>query len=358
MATPPAEQTALASSGASEEEPGRVAALAKAGGTRYNDKPPLSKGLTVSETPFNVRHLRFAVTTDQDTRRSDLPIGMCGARKENGQRWRKQEQQEQRQRHQKEYIEHSEGNADRRESGESEDGVPWVGFDVVADATVAVSSEGITPVTSESPDATYQRKEEVQGRRQPEYNKVRGCDGSDDGDDDDDGGSNRNSLCTDNIACPDANDDARLSADISAPYVDIFATEGVSLGGFFGRVWDCSLALGAYLAALGPGTMRGKRVIELGAGCGVVSNLCAALGASEVVATDERDLLAVMILNTDQNRALSGRLRNPPKVRGSIAAMTRRLMSIPRSTSLRFLTQFRFRAGRVSPKSAVFSPSS
>lgn len=74
------------------------------------------------------------------------------------------------------------------------------------------------------------------------------------------------------------------------------------MGGFFGTVWDCSLAMGALLAGLGPGALRGKRVVELGAGCGAVSALCAALGASEVVATDEQDLLPLLTFNLERNR--------------------------------------------------------
>ncbi|CAN0300961.1 unnamed protein product, partial [Laminaria digitata] len=81
----------------------------------------------------------------------------------------------------------------------------------------------------------------------------------------------------------------------------ISAVESVSLGGFFGTVWDCSLALGAFLASLGPGAMRGKKIVELGAGCGAVSALCAALGASEVVATDARDLMPLLTLNLRRN---------------------------------------------------------
>lgn len=83
--------------------------------------------------------------------------------------------------------------------------------------------------------------------------------------------------------------------------IELSAVESVSLGGFFGTVWDCSLALGAYLAAYGPEAVRGKRVVEVGAGCGVVSALCAAMGASEVVATDASDLLPLLALNAEQN---------------------------------------------------------
>lgn len=87
-----------------------------------------------------------------------------------------------------------------------------------------------------------------------------------------------------------------------ATMIEVCAAESISLGGFFGTVWDCSLKMGAFLASLGPGALRGKRVVELGAGCGAVSALCAALGASEVVATDAKDLLPLLTFNLDRNK--------------------------------------------------------
>lgn len=101
--------------------------------------------------------------------------------------------------------------------------------------------------------------------------------------------------------CCGSNNIARDSSNASDNVIEISAVESVSLGGFFGTVWDCSLALGAFLASLGPGAMRGKKIVELGAGCGAVSALCAALGASEVVATDARDLIPLLKLNLSRN---------------------------------------------------------
>lgn len=100
--------------------------------------------------------------------------------------------------------------------------------------------------------------------------------------------------------CGNDNSSTRDSS-ASDVIIEISAVESVSLGGFFGTVWDCSLALGAFLASLGPGAMRGKTIVELGAGCGAVSALCAALGASEVVATDARDLIPLLTLNLRRN---------------------------------------------------------
>ncbi|KAG0265117.1 hypothetical protein BGZ95_003418 [Linnemannia exigua] len=54
-------------------------------------------------------------------------------------------------------------------------------------------------------------------------------------------------------------------------------------------VWDCSIVLGKYLEALSnktPGFWKGKRVLELGAGQGIVSLSAAALGAERVIMTD------------------------------------------------------------------------
>lgn len=82
--------------------------------------------------------------------------------------------------------------------------------------------------------------------------------------------------------------------------IELSVVESVSLGGYFGTVWDCSLALGAFLASIGPRSVEGKRVVEVGAGCGVVSAVCALLGAREVVATDTGDLLPLLRLNMER----------------------------------------------------------
>ncbi|KAG0379652.1 hypothetical protein BGX24_012292 [Mortierella sp. AD032] len=54
-------------------------------------------------------------------------------------------------------------------------------------------------------------------------------------------------------------------------------------------VWDCSIVLGKYLEALSnktSGFWKDKRVLELGAGQGIVSLSAAALGAERVIMTD------------------------------------------------------------------------
>lgn len=59
------------------------------------------------------------------------------------------------------------------------------------------------------------------------------------------------------------------------------------------RTWEAALHLGSFLATkMGESLIRGKRVIELGAGTGFLSLLCARhLGAHTVVATDRETTL-------------------------------------------------------------------
>ena len=68
-------------------------------------------------------------------------------------------------------------------------------------------------------------------------------------------------------------------------------------------VWPVSRLVAAYLAA-GPGVaevLRGARVLELGAGCGLCGVVAAALGAAEVLLTDnEPEVLAVLQKNADR----------------------------------------------------------
>ncbi|CAI7655103.1 unnamed protein product [Penicillium pancosmium] len=77
--------------------------------------------------------------------------------------------------------------------------------------------------------------------------------------------------------------------------VTISESRGVILsGGTTGnRTWEAALHLGSYLATgAGETLIRGKRVIELGAGTGFLSLFCAKhLGARAVVATDREPFL-------------------------------------------------------------------
>jgi predicted nicotinamide N-methyase len=76
-----------------------------------------------------------------------------------------------------------------------------------------------------------------------------------------------------------------------AATVTLLESRGVlSAGGTTGlRTWEAAAHLAAYLAgtAEGRGLVAGRRVLELGAGTGLVGLACArALGAARVVATD------------------------------------------------------------------------
>lgn len=87
------------------------------------------------------------------------------------------------------------------------------------------------------------------------------------------------------------------STNTSTPLrtVTISESRGVILaGGTTGnRTWEAALHLGSYLATgVGSALVRGKRVIELGAGTGFLSLFCAKhLGAKAVVATDREQFL-------------------------------------------------------------------
>ncbi|CAM9765760.1 unnamed protein product [Choristocarpus tenellus] len=85
-----------------------------------------------------------------------------------------------------------------------------------------------------------------------------------------------------------------------AQTIVVEAVESTLMGGYFGMVWDCGLGLASYLAS-GPSMVAGRRVVELGAGAGVVSTVCAALGAAEVVATDLHDVLPLLRFNVRRN---------------------------------------------------------
>ena len=58
------------------------------------------------------------------------------------------------------------------------------------------------------------------------------------------------------------------------------------------RTWEAALHLGSYLAREGAHLIRGKHVLELGAGTGVLSILCAKyLGAKHTTATDGNEIV-------------------------------------------------------------------
>ncbi|KAL2204323.1 hypothetical protein CC79DRAFT_1336912 [Sarocladium strictum] len=80
-------------------------------------------------------------------------------------------------------------------------------------------------------------------------------------------------------------------ASASPKYITTLENRSLlSAGGTTGlRTWEAALHLGQYLCA-NPSIVHGKRLLELGAGTGYVSVLCAKyLGAEHVIATDGSD---------------------------------------------------------------------
>lgn len=87
---------------------------------------------------------------------------------------------------------------------------------------------------------------------------------------------------------------------LAAPLILAEAPEHLGLAG---KVWDSALVLIAQLAAdsiadsPGPFSVRGLRVLELGAGTGAVGLACAALAAREVLLTDLPAVVPLLRLN-------------------------------------------------------------
>mmetsp|Transcript_10753 Transcript_10753/g.18436 ORF Transcript_10753/g.18436 Transcript_10753/m.18436 type:complete len:292 (-) Transcript_10753:100-975(-) len=67
-----------------------------------------------------------------------------------------------------------------------------------------------------------------------------------------------------------------------------------------GRVWHCSVILAGWLHRQGASLLRGKRVLELGAGLGA-PGLVASLFAAEVILTDYGEVLHNLQYNLDLN---------------------------------------------------------
>ncbi|XP_076957569.1 uncharacterized protein LOC143633105 [Bidens hawaiensis] len=71
-------------------------------------------------------------------------------------------------------------------------------------------------------------------------------------------------------------------------------------------VWDASMVLVKYLekncrkGRFCPSKLKGKRVIELGAGCGVAGFGMALLGC-DVVSTDQVEVLPLLMRNVERN---------------------------------------------------------
>ena len=74
------------------------------------------------------------------------------------------------------------------------------------------------------------------------------------------------------------------------------------------RTWEASLALAEHLA-LNPGLVIAKKVLELGAGTGLVSLLCGRLGAESVLATDGSSLVVQALERTILQQARKAQIR-------------------------------------------------
>jgi len=68
-----------------------------------------------------------------------------------------------------------------------------------------------------------------------------------------------------------------------------------------GIVWPAGQILSSYLIKKGSGFLRGKRVVELGSGTGLVGLIAAKLGAGKVWITDQQPLLGIMQQNLSMN---------------------------------------------------------
>lgn len=96
------------------------------------------------------------------------------------------------------------------------------------------------------------------------------------------------------------------SQDEGPPSITLLETRNLlAAGGTTGlRTWEAALHLGEYVCGNYPHLIRGRAVLELGAGTGYISILCARhLGASYVVATDGSE---DVVTNLTDNFKLNG----------------------------------------------------
>ena len=85
----------------------------------------------------------------------------------------------------------------------------------------------------------------------------------------------------------------------------------VEADGTFARLWPTSLVLSQFLCE-NASMVRGKHVVELGAGSGAVGLVCAALGAASVTLTDVPEALKLIERNAAQNPQLASSVRVAP----------------------------------------------
>lgn len=96
-----------------------------------------------------------------------------------------------------------------------------------------------------------------------------------------------------------------VRVDFDEPVGSLMILQDVVGAGPGGALWDASLVLAQHVAtSLGAEPLRGARVVELGAGCGLPSLVAARLGAS-VVLTDRPRALPLLRLNCSTNAVVA-----------------------------------------------------
>ena len=68
-----------------------------------------------------------------------------------------------------------------------------------------------------------------------------------------------------------------------------------------GIVWESAFCLAEFIQRNGGGSVRGKNVLELGAGAGLVGMVCKKLGAKKVVLSDHPNAIALLRKNVQRN---------------------------------------------------------
>mmetsp|Transcript_15999 Transcript_15999/g.26363 ORF Transcript_15999/g.26363 Transcript_15999/m.26363 type:complete len:131 (-) Transcript_15999:804-1196(-) len=73
-------------------------------------------------------------------------------------------------------------------------------------------------------------------------------------------------------------------------------------------IYDSAIVLAVFLTMLGPNLLQGKRMVEIGAGCGLVGITAALLGA-EVILTEQGEMLKTLEANVSFNACRSAEVR-------------------------------------------------
>ena len=76
---------------------------------------------------------------------------------------------------------------------------------------------------------------------------------------------------------------------------------GLWSGGIGATVWDAAIVLSKYLEANSESLLKGKAILEIGSGTGVVGMVCAKLGAKSVLFTDQKCAMPLLNKNLFEN---------------------------------------------------------